>query len=57
MPRYKLRTLLIVLAIGPAIIWAITVGIANYLELRGPPEYKAARESDSQVPIRLSKKN
>jgi hypothetical protein len=42
--RYRLRTLLIVAGLGPAIIWAITVGIANYLELRGPPAYKAASE-------------
>jgi len=47
MPRYRLRTLMIVLALAPAILWALTVWLANILDRFQPP-YKAAEPAQSQ---------
>jgi hypothetical protein len=52
--RYSLRTLLIVLALAPAIVWAITVGLATYLEWT-VSEYKPATEVGKDAPLRAVK--
>lgn len=40
--RFRLRTLIMVTALAPAMVWALTIGLANFLERGGPPAYKAA---------------
>jgi len=38
--RYRLRTLLIVVAIAPAIVWATTLWLAALIEWAWPQEYR-----------------
>ena len=48
--RYRLRTLLIVTAFAPAIVWAATLGLAALIEWAGPYAYKAASEQGTSMP-------
>jgi len=40
--RYRLRTLVIVVAIAPAIIWATTLWLAAVMESAGSRKYKTS---------------
>jgi hypothetical protein len=48
--RYRLRTLLIVTAFAPAIVWAATLALALLIESAGPRAYKASQQGTSRSP-------
>jgi len=48
--RFRLRTLLIVVAVAPAITWVTTAGLAELLERSGSHAYKPASEPQSAKP-------
>ena len=48
--RFRLRTLMIVTAFAPAIVWAATLGLAALIELAGPRAYKAYQQGTSRPP-------
>jgi len=46
--QFRLRTLLIVTAFAPAIVWAATLGLAALIESAGPRAYKAYQQGTSR---------